>query len=139
MALRVGHRRACVSGSGKEAALPPPPPLRTGRARFPASGSSLLKRLSRDAACLVTPVLAMSLTVAVGMEQLQVVQVVCATPRSPDPVVQVPLPFLLHGLPAPTTAASLLPVQVRYLLASRQRPLHLPVQSLLKVSFPLRV
>ena len=36
----AGKRRRPVE-SGKEAALPPPPPLRTGRASFPASGSSL--------------------------------------------------------------------------------------------------
>ena len=30
-----------VRWSGSEAALPPPRPLRTGRASFPASGSSL--------------------------------------------------------------------------------------------------
>jgi hypothetical protein len=35
--------------SGKEAALPSPPPLRTGRARFHAFGSSLHQRASRNA------------------------------------------------------------------------------------------
>jgi hypothetical protein len=39
---RGEHRRLRVpEQSGKEAALLPPPPLRTGRASFPASGSSL--------------------------------------------------------------------------------------------------
>src|SRR6516225_7050405 len=36
-------------GSGKEARLPEPPPLRTGRASFPASGSSIGKRTLRHA------------------------------------------------------------------------------------------
>src|ERR1700683_431728 len=40
--------------SGKGTALPPLPPLRTGRASFPASGSSLYERPSRDAAFSTT-------------------------------------------------------------------------------------
>ena len=36
--------------SGKEVRLPSPPPLGTVRASFPAYGSGLRKRLSRDAA-----------------------------------------------------------------------------------------
>ena len=35
--------------SGKEVKLPSPPPLGTVRASFPAYGSGLRKRLSRDA------------------------------------------------------------------------------------------
>ncbi len=43
----------CVPG--KEAALPPPPPLRTARESFPSSSSSLHKRPLRDAAAFVRP------------------------------------------------------------------------------------
>ena len=39
--------------SGKEAALPPPPPLRTARDSFPSGSSSLHERPWRDAAALV--------------------------------------------------------------------------------------
>jgi hypothetical protein len=38
---------------GKEAALPPPPPLRTVRESFPSYSSSLHKRPSRDAVASV--------------------------------------------------------------------------------------
>jgi hypothetical protein len=40
---------------GKEVALPPPPPLRTGRESCPSSSSSLHKRPSRDAVVLQRP------------------------------------------------------------------------------------
>jgi hypothetical protein len=40
--------------SGKEAALPPPPPLGTVQAGFLAYGSSFHERLSRDAALFTT-------------------------------------------------------------------------------------
>jgi hypothetical protein len=68
----------------------PPRPLRTGRARFPASGSSLRERLWRDAAWLV-PTLARYLAVAVGREQLPVVQAVTAALRTPNPMVDLPV------------------------------------------------
>jgi hypothetical protein len=41
-----------VPGSGKEATLPPPPPLRTVRDSFPSHGSSRSRRPARDAASL---------------------------------------------------------------------------------------
>ena len=48
------HELACVAWpvwwSGKEVRSPEPPPLRTGRARFHAYGSSLHQRPSRNAA-----------------------------------------------------------------------------------------
>ena len=40
---------------GKEATLPPPPPLRTARESFPSGSSSLHERPLRDAAALVRP------------------------------------------------------------------------------------
>jgi hypothetical protein len=49
----------------------------------------------------------MDLTMAIGMEQLQVVQAVIATIYTPDPVVDLPLFFLLQVLSAATTASSL--------------------------------
>ena len=65
--------------SGSREALLPPSPLRTGRAPCNASGSSLLERLSRDAVGFCLRFGAMSLAVAVGMEQHQVVQLIRAT------------------------------------------------------------
>jgi hypothetical protein len=41
-------------GPGKEATLPPPPPLRTERESFPSCSSSLHKRPSQDAAAFVS-------------------------------------------------------------------------------------
>jgi DNA replication protein DnaC len=49
-AIKAGYT---VSVSGKEAALPPPPPLRTARDSFPSGSSSLHERPWRDAAALV--------------------------------------------------------------------------------------
>src|SRR5262249_22079854 len=72
---------AALQGSGKEELSPTPPPLRTGQAPCNASGSSLLQRLSRDAVGFCPRFLAMSLPVAVGVEQLQVVQAIVATLR----------------------------------------------------------
>src|SRR5437764_3266249 len=101
-----------TDGSGKEVLLPAPPSLRTGRASFPASGSSLLQRLSRDAAGFCPHFLAMSLPVAVGVEQHQVVQAIAATVGSPYPVVQVPRLLLPQGLAAPGATSLLLLPQV---------------------------
>ena len=49
LTFRLGNR------SGKEVALPPPPPLRTGRESSPSSSSSIHERPSRDAAASVRP------------------------------------------------------------------------------------
>jgi len=54
-ARHQGHSGFCTYvGSGKEAALPSPPPLRTVRETFASYGSSLHERPSRDAACVTT-------------------------------------------------------------------------------------
>src|SRR5262249_9210784 len=91
--------------SGKEALLPTPTPLRTARAPCDACSASLLERLSRDAVWSRSRLLAVDLTVAVGMEQRQVVQAVLAAVHAPDPVVDLPLLLLLQELPAATTAS----------------------------------
>src|SRR5438876_213098 len=81
----------------------------------------------------------MSLTVAVGVEQLQVVQLVRATQRPLDPVVDLPLLAFLQELTAATTASSLLAVQAPYLHPSYQTGLHLLVQPFLVILLPFRV
>jgi hypothetical protein len=52
--LDRGLQRHLPNWAGKGAALPSLPPLGTGRASFPASGSSLYERPSRDAAFSTT-------------------------------------------------------------------------------------
>jgi hypothetical protein len=80
-----------------------------------------------------------SLPMAVGMVQLQVVQAIVATVRPPHPVVYVPGLFFPQELSA-HRATSLLPLpQIPDLAPTRERALHLPEQAFLEVFFPLRV
>ena len=76
---------------------------------------------------------------AVGMEQLQVVQAILATVYTPDPVVDLPLFFLLQELSAATTASSLLLPQIRDLRTPGQGCLHPLEQPSLEVPLPCRV
>jgi thiol-disulfide isomerase/thioredoxin len=50
-----GDLEGPVREPGKEATLPPPPPLRTARESFPSGSSSLHERPSRDAVAFVRP------------------------------------------------------------------------------------
>src|SRR5262245_38448749 len=95
-----GGAASVCQGSGRRVVSPQPAPLRTGLAPCDASGSSLLKRLSRDAVVFCPHLAIVSLSVAVGVEQFQIVQAIVATLRAPHPVVQVPFLFLLQGLAA---------------------------------------
>src|SRR5262249_50748278 len=110
--------------SGSRRPLLAPRPLRTGRASFPASGSSLRERLLRDAAGSVTRVLAVPLPVAVGMEQLQVVQAITAPPGSLYPMLHLPLFLFPQQLAASRAAPLLFSPQVTHLCPSGQRALH---------------
>src|SRR5205085_11854965 len=103
--LNAGKRGKAVKGSGKEAMLPAPPPLRTGLAPCNASGSSLLERLSRDAVGFCRKLLAVPLPVAVAVEQPQVGHFVPTTVHTPHPMVQLPLLAFLQELAAPRAAS----------------------------------
>ena len=84
-------------------------PLRTVRETFASYGSSLPNAPRRTRLGPSVTVADMDLSVAVGVQQLQIVERVLTTMTAPNPMVDVPRLFLgVERLPAHHTMASLL-------------------------------
>src|SRR5262249_22579019 len=83
--LATAHE-LCLNPPGSQGVLPPPSPLRTGHEDRPSSGSSPWP---------LSPVLLMSLPMAPGVDQTEVVEVVCPTVTSRDNMIP------LHALSRP--------------------------------------
>lgn len=73
--------------SGRKVALPLPSPLRTGLASFPASGSSLHKRLLKVGASTITVHLGMVLPVTIRVQHHQILSFITATSGFIDDMV----------------------------------------------------
>ena len=70
--------------------MPASRPLGTGRDSFPSSGSGIPGRLSRDAVGAVSSLPIVNLTVAMTVEQFQVVHRVRSSVTTPVPMMDVP-------------------------------------------------
>src|SRR5947208_662756 len=121
--------------SGRGRVLPPFLPLRTGRASFPASGSSLANARCRTRFPHHEPQ-AVGLAVAGGMQQDPIGEMVPAAQRPPDEVMVVPSRLSGNRFLADRTATALLFPQEVERPSPLQVVLHLHAEAFFEVDFP---